>query len=134
MSFVANPAPTLNPRYIMYGALFTGLAASIAFRTIVVLDHIEPTWVRPVWYFAVIGNFFFFYYRYHISVKRKNAIREHQLLDKVTGEEPLTDDDRDVLAYLLNSIIRSPENINYVIISLFSLLAIASDLAFIFLA
>ncbi len=122
--------PKLTPRYIMYGALFTGLAASIAFRTIVILEHVEPAWVRPVWYFAVIGNFFFFYYRFRISVKRKNAIRENRLLDKVSGKEPLTDEDRDVLSYLLNSITKSPENINYVIISLFSLLAIASDLAF----
>jgi len=130
---VANETPTLTPRYIMYGALFTGLAASIAFRTIVVIEHIEPGWVRPVWYFAVLGNFFFFYYRFRISEKRKRAVREHELLDKLERGEPLTDSDRAVIIYLLSSIKKSPENINYLIIFIFSLVAIATDLAFVYL-
>lgn len=130
---MANSTPTLTPLYIRYGALFTGLAASLAFRTLIVMEHVEPAWVRPIWYFAVVGNFFFFYYRFHISVKRKNVIRDNELLDKIARNEPLTDDDRNELTYLLSSIRKSPENINYIIISIFSLLAIASDLAFTFL-
>jgi hypothetical protein len=130
---MANSTPKLAPRYVMYGALFTGLAASIAFRMLVVIEHIEPGWVRPVWYFAVLGNFFFFFYRFRISGKRKNAISDNELLDKVVKEKPLTAGDRDALAYLLNSITKSPENINYIIISIFSLLAIATDLAFVYL-
>ena len=117
----------------MYGALVIGMAASIAFRTIVVIEHVEPGWVRPVWYFAVMGNFLFFFYRFQISRKRKNAVREHELLDKLAHKKALTDSDREVLVYLLNSIKKSPENINYLIISVFSLLAIATDLAFVYL-
>lgn len=129
---MADTTPTLAPRYIMYGALFTGLAASIAFRTLVVIEHIEPGWVRPVWYFAVLGNFFFFFYRFRISGKRKGAVRRHELQRKLAQGAALTDDDRAVLAYLLDSIQKSPENINYIIISIFSLLAIATDLAFVY--
>lgn len=126
--------PKVAPPYIMYGAMLTGLAASIAFRTLVVIEHINADWVRPVWYFAVLGNFFFFYYRFRISGKRKGAIERNRLLEKIEAEEPLSGDDRATLAYLLHSIKKSPENINYIIISIFSLLAIASDLAFVYLA
>lgn len=130
---VTNAIPKLAPRYVMYGALFTGLAASLSFRSLVLLEHIEPAWVRPVWYFAVIGNFFFFYYRFHISEKRKHAITQKRLLEKIEKNEPLTDDDRAVLSYLLNSVKKSPENINYIIISVFSLMAIAGDLVLAYL-
>jgi hypothetical protein len=125
---VTGSAPKLTPRYIIYGALFTGLTASLAFRTLILLEHIEPYWVRPVWYLAVIGNFFFFFYRFHISRKRKKAISENKLLEKIERTKPLTDEDLAVLTYLLNSIKKSPENINYIVISIFSLFAIAGDL------
>jgi hypothetical protein len=131
---VDNKIPTLSPRYKIYGALVLGLTTAIAFRSLIVLDHIEPGWVRPVWYFAVLGNFLFFYYRFQISEKRKKAVREHELLDKISKKEPLTEDDCDVLIYLLSSIKKSPENINYLIIFVCSLVAIAADLAFVFLS
>lgn len=109
-----------------------GLSASIAFRALVVIEHIDAAWVRPVWYFAVLGNFIFFYYRFRITGKRKRAEREHRLLEKLSGREPLTESDREVLVYLLSSIKKSPENINYLIISVFSLVAIITDLAFVY--
>jgi hypothetical protein len=91
---------------------------------------VNPGWVRPVWYFAVLGNFVFFYYRYQITAKRKRVIREHHLIEKIAEQKQLTESDRDVLVYLLNSIKLSPEHLNYLIIFFFSILAIAIDLAF----
>ncbi|MHB1381529.1 MAG: hypothetical protein ACYCXJ_04830 [Thermoleophilia bacterium] len=125
--------PTLAPGYKIYGALGIGLAAAIAIRALIVLDHVEPDWVRPVWYFAILGNFVFFYYRYQITRKRKKAVREHALIEKISSEAPLEPEDRVVLVYLLSSIRKSPENINYLIIFLFSLVAIALDLGFVLL-
>lgn len=130
---MADTTPKLIPAYIRYGALLTGLAASLGFRALVVLEHLEPAWMRPVWYMAVIGNFFFFYYRFRITGRRKRTIHENELARKISDGEPLNDDDRIALSYLLDSIRKSPENINYIIISLFSLLAIAGDLAFTYL-
>lgn len=127
---MSSQPPTLAPRYKIYGALGIGLAAAIAIRALIVLDHVEPDWVRPVWYFAILGNFVFFYYRYQITRKRKKAVREHALIEKLSSEEPLKPEDRVVLIYLLSSIRKSPENINYLIIFVFSLVAIAIDLGF----
>jgi len=123
--------PTLSPRYKIMGAFWLGLATAIAVRALIVLNHVQPDWVRPVWYFAVLGNFVFFFYRYQITSKRKRAIRDHHLIEKITANQPLTVSERDVLIYILNSIKMSPEHLNYLIIFFFSLLAIAIDMAFV---
>ncbi|MBI5871403.1 MAG: hypothetical protein HZB44_10715 [Actinobacteria bacterium] len=129
---MTDKAITLSPGYKRYGAFVLGLSTAVALRAIIILEHIQPGWVRPAWYFAVLGNFLFFYYRYQITEKRKRAIREHQLIDKVEGLDSVTDEDREVLVYLLNSLEKSPEHLNYMIIFAFSLVAIAIDLAFVF--
>ncbi|MFA6000490.1 MAG: hypothetical protein WC828_00015 [Thermoleophilia bacterium] len=123
---------TLAPRYKIYGALVLGISTAVALRAIIIFEHIQPGWVRPAWYFAVLGNFLFFYYRYQISEKRKKAVRDHRLIEKVEELDSLTESDREVLIYLLNSLSKSPEHLNYLIIFIFSLVAIAIDLAFVF--
>jgi len=125
--------PALSSKYLIYGAFSLGLATAIAIRALIVLQHVNPGWVRPVWYFAVLGNFVFFYYRYKITEKRKRAVREHRLIEKLSNRESLSDSDRDVIIYILSSIKKSPENLNYLIIFAFSILAIGIDLAFIYL-
>lgn len=129
---MTTSTPVLSPRYKMVGAFWLGLATAIAIRALIVLNHVLPDWVRPVWYFAVIGNFVFFFYRYQITSKRKRAIRDHHLIEKISANQPLSVAERDVLIYLLNSIKMSPEHLNYLIIFFFSLLAIAIDMAFVF--
>jgi hypothetical protein len=130
---VTDKKPALPSKFIIYGAFTLGLATAIAVRAIIVLDHLHPSWVRPVWYFAVLGNFVFFFYRYRVTEKRKKAIHRHRLLEKLSSQDPLSNDDRDVLIYLLTSLKKSPENLNYLIIVAFSILAIAIDLFFVYL-
>jgi hypothetical protein len=130
---VKDTPPELSPTFKMYGAFGLGLATAIAVRALIVLNHLQPAWVRPVWYFAVLGNFVFFYYRYQITEKRKRAVCEHQLIEKISSGQTLSSNDRTVLIYLLESIKKSPEHINYLIIFAFSLLAIAVDLGFVLL-
>lgn len=120
--------PHLVSRSMIYAAFALGLLTAIAIRAIIVLNHVEPAWVRPVWYFAIIGNFIFFYYRFKITQKRRKAVDEFQLIEKVQANPHIQKEDRDVLVYLLLSIKRSLENINYLIIFLFSIAAIAIDL------
>jgi len=129
---MADKSTRLTPKYKIYAAFWLGLSTAIAIRALIVLDHVRPGWVRPVWYFAVLGNFLFFYYRYQISTKRKNAIRKHQLVEKITEKRDLSDADREVIAYVLNSIKTSPEHLNYLIIFFFSILAILLDLTFVY--
>jgi len=120
--------PHTVPPYIIYTFFFIGLISAVAFRAIIILQHIEPVWVRPVWYLAVVGYLLFFLYRYWISQKRKKAIRDFQLIEKIKANACLQDDDREVLLYLLSSIKVSLEDRNYAIIFLTSILAVAADL------
>ena len=120
---------TIAPAYKIYGYFILGLATAIAFRALIVIDHIQPTWVRPVWYFGVLGNFVFFLYRFRVSARRKKAVNEFQLIENILSFYPLTAIDQEVLIYILRSIKLSPENINYLIIFLFSLLAIGLDIS-----
>lgn len=122
---------TLHPS-VVYCFFAIGVISAIAFRAIIVFERLDPLWVRPLWYVGVIGYMVFFLYRYYISEKRKKAIKEFQLIEKVKANACLTDEDRDVVIYLLSSIKKSPENVNYFIIFLLSILAIMADILFMF--
>jgi hypothetical protein len=119
--------PRIASNYKIYGAMALGMATAVAFRALIIITHLRPDWVRPVWYFAVLGNFLFFWHRYRITQQRKRVIQDHQLIAKIQSAAILSGADREALTYLLQSIKLSPENINYLIISIFSLVAIAAD-------
>ncbi len=125
--------PRISSSYKIYFFLILGLSTAIAFRSLVIIDHLHPELVRATWYFAVLGNFLFFCYRYTITRKRKSAIKDYALIDKVEQISHLEPEDRQALIYILQSIRKSPENINYLIISLFSLVAIAIDLLILYM-
>lgn len=123
-----NRKPRVMPPYMIYGMLTLGLISAFSFRVIIVLERVEPAWVRPVWYLGAGGYVFFFFYRYMITRRRKRAIGEHRLLEKLQGGEPFTDEERSVVLYLLSSVKSSKEDINYVVIFALSVLAIVTDL------
>lgn len=125
---MASDKPHIVSKYVIYGFFILGLVSAIAFRAIIVLQHFEPGWVRPVWYIGAIGYFFFFLYRYKITKKRKMAVEDFQLIEKLRTNACLQDDDREVMLYLLSSIKFSLEDINYAIIFLLSVIAIAADI------
>ena len=129
MKQTPSAQPVIATKKIIYSAMALGLTTSIAFRLFIIFNHIEPTWVRPVWYFGVLGNFVFFYYRFKVTKKRKRAVREHHLIEKIKAGTDLNERERGSLVYLLESVDRSPESLNYLIISIFSVLAIMLDLA-----
>ena len=125
-----NDQPHTVPKYVIYGFFILGLLSAIAFRIIIVFQHIEPTWVRPVWYAGILGYLVFFLYRYSISRKRKNAIKNYDLITKLQDNACLSDKDREIVIYLLSSIQKSMEDMNYYIIFILSILAIAADIVF----
>ena len=125
---MADHKPHIMPWYVIHGMLFLGMMSAFAFRIIIVLERVEPAWVRPAWYLGAGGYVFFFFYRYRITRKRKNTIRKYKLIEKVSGQGCLTDEDREVVMYLLSSIKHSKEDINYMVIFVLSVVAITADL------
>ncbi len=120
--------PRIQSKAVIITVFITGLLSATAIRALIVLVHVNPGWVRPVWYFAIIGNLLFFFYRYRITQRRKRAIEEFDLIRKISEDSGLDEDSREVAVYLLRSVIKSPENYNYLIIFIFSFIAIALDL------
>jgi hypothetical protein len=129
MKSMEKQKPHTVPKYVIYAFFLLGLISAIAFRGIIVLQHLEPAWVRPVWYIGTIGYFLFFLYRYLISKRRKDAIEHYQLITKLKANACLEDEDREAVLYLLSSIKFSLEDINYALIFILSVVAIAADIA-----
>lgn len=121
--------PHILPRYVVYLFFILGLVSAVAFRAIIIVQHLEPIWVRPIWYIGVGGYFLFFLYRYEITRKRKRAIIDYRLLEKIQENAHLSETDREVMLYLLRSLRTSPEDINYAVIFILSILAVAADIA-----
>lgn len=105
-----------------------GVMSAVSFRALIIFNHVHPEWFRPVWYLGTIGYVIFFLYRYWISYKRKRAIRQYALLDKLKGQGELSGEEREVLVYLLSSLAKSREDLNYLLIFFLSIVAMAVDL------
>jgi hypothetical protein len=123
-----NTKPNVVSKYVVYSFFLLGLLSAIAFRAIIIFQHLEPSWVRPVWYIGTSGYFLFFFYRYRITQKRKKAVGDFKLIEKIRANACLQDEDREVLLYLLSSIKLSMEGLNYAIIFALSVLAVLADL------
>lgn len=120
--------PKIIPKPVILGFFFLGVLSSIAFRVIIIFQKIRPGWVRPVWYFGVLGYMIFFIYRFYISQRRKRVVAQSGIIGKLQTSEPLSAADRQAALYLLSSIQKSPEDWNYLAIFILSIAAIAIDL------
>lgn len=120
--------PETFPKPIVLGTFIIGVLCAAGFRSLTIIDTLYPRLVRPVWYFAVIGYIYFFAYRYYISSKRKRVIRENYLLSKLSQNKEITKADKELISYILSSLIKSKESMNYFFIFIMSILAILLDI------
>jgi hypothetical protein len=124
-----STAPKIIPKPVIVGFFLLGLLSSVAFRAIVLLQKYSPDWVRPVWYFGVLGYMLFFMYRYYISQRRKRTIAHTNVIEKIRTGESLNQEEREAALYLLKSVRASQEDWNYLAIFVLSIVAIALDLS-----
>ena len=115
------------PKSVINLLFFIGLISAFAFRIIRVFQHIKPDLVRIVWYVGIFGYIIFFSYSYSISGKRKYLIEKHKLISKLKDVN-LDKSDKDIAVYLLSSLKESRENLNYLAIFAFSVMAVVADL------
>ena len=121
-------APKIIPKPVIVGFFLLGLFSSIAFRAIILLQKYSPGWVRPVWYFGVLGYMLFFMYRYYISQRRKRTIAHTDVIEKIRTGAALNQEEREAALYLLKSVRASQEDWNYLAIFVLSIVAIALNL------
>jgi len=77
---------------------------------------------------GTIGYILFFLYRYTISQKRKRAIEQYELIPKLKHQTQLSREEREVIIYLLSSLSKSREHLNYLFIFALSFAAIIMDI------
>ncbi|MEA3546385.1 MAG: hypothetical protein U9R66_01885 [Thermodesulfobacteriota bacterium] len=121
-------SPKTLPPFVINLFFVIGLVSALSFRLLVGVKELRPELFRSVWYVGVIGYILFFSFRYSITRKRKKAIRDFDLISKVKQGGELSAADRQVVAYLLSSLEKSRENLNYLFIFATSGLAILFDL------
>jgi hypothetical protein len=123
-------SPHTLPPAVINLFFVVGLVSALSFRTLMAIKDLRPELFRPVWYVGIIGYIFFFGFRFHITQKRKNAISACNLTAKIEKGEKLSAEDRQVLTYILSSLQKSRENLNYLFIFVTSAIAILVDLVF----
>jgi len=106
---------------------YIGLVSALLFRVLIFINSYWPTYSRIVWYAGVLGYIAFFAFRFFISFRRRKTIRENDLIEKLHNSN-LEEDDKDELIYIMNSIMKSREMINYIFIFAVSGLSILLDL------
>lgn len=120
--------PKVLPHFVINLFFLLGIFSALCFRSLLILDKTAPSFVRPVWYISVIGYIFFFAYRWIITERRRKYVRKSHVLNKIKSDHPLNQADKKILEYLLSSIDRSRENLNYLAIFILSIIAIILDI------
>ena len=117
----------ISPVYVKLFFIL-GILSTLSIRLIIVVKHIDADLVRVVWYCGIIGHIIFFSYRYYITMKRKKVIIEHDLIAKVNNSTDFPLQDKELLEYIVTSIVKSKEHYNYLFIFASSIVAIMVDI------
>ncbi|MDP2709407.1 MAG: hypothetical protein Q8O93_05210 [bacterium] len=117
--------PHLNNSLYRILIFLVGVAATIAYRLVIVLNHYSQLWVEISWYIGTIGFIWYFAHRFNIENRRDRLIEKLRLAEKIESGRPFNSEDKTALLYILTSLETSLAKWNYVAIFLFSFLAIA---------
>lgn len=115
------------PPWIIHTFFYLGMVSALLFRSTIVVNHFNPLLGRMFWYIAVSGYIFFFGYRFYIAKKRRSVILKQELQEKVKQCD-LSPQNKESINYLLSSIVKSKEMLNYIVIFILSLMAIVVDI------
>ncbi len=117
-----NKFHTSNKYYRLW-LFWVGIIATIAYRIIIILNNVSATSVKIAWYIGTIGFVWYFAHRYRVQNYREEIIKEKKLLDKLCQND-LNEEDCEALHYVVKSLSSSKAKWNYVVIFVFSILAL----------
>lgn len=92
-----------------------GIFATLAYRAIIILEHIDGPWLKITWYLGTIGFVIYFAHRFSVTEKRAKVITDYQLIEKI-DQPNWSADDRTALRYVLSTLRSSKERWNYIMI------------------
>lgn len=119
-------APHARPIRLLF--FWIGIAATLLYRAIIILNNVSAAWVQAAWYVGTIGFILYFAHRYQISEKRSRIIAQYRLTERVQSSNELSSDEKAALAYLLGTLRSSKEKWNFIVIFVSSGLALAIGL------
>lgn len=120
--------PKVHSKWIRLLFFWSGIIATFCYRAIVVVSNYSHFWAQTFWYIGTIGFIIYFAHRYQISEKRSKLINKYQLAQKVKGLNGLTQDEKDALKYIFNTLQSSKEKWNSIFIFVSSFIALVLGL------
>lgn len=114
----------LSHRFYRVLLFWVGVIATLAYRIIVILNYYSQLWVEIAWYIGTIGFIWYFAHRYRVENKRDLLVENQRLAYKVEKGGKLSDKDKSALIYILKGLKSSKAKWNYIVIFLFSVLAL----------
>lgn len=118
-----NSIPTPHKKSTRLLFFWIGIFATLAYRAIIVFQHLDGPWLTLAWYIGTIGFIAYFAHRFSISERREKVIVEHQLIEKI-DKTSLAPEDQTALRYVLGTLISSKERWNYITIFIASAIAL----------
>jgi hypothetical protein len=123
-----NGGAHVLPKWVVLLFFWLGLTAAVCIRSLMLVSHYSPQAAHWIWRFAMLAYTFFFGYRFVIGKRRRNIIFNQNLIEEVEQVKGFDPSSRQAVLYILNSIVRSKELVNYGVICLLSVLALLLDL------
>ena len=114
----------LSKKYYRVLLFWVGVIATFSYRVIVVLNNYSSLWVEIAWYIGTLGFIWYFAHRYRVASSRAKIIEERRLAYKIYNKKELNQGDRDTLLYILKGLRSSKAKWNYIVIFLFSIIAL----------
>lgn len=115
------------PKWVVLLFFWLGLTAAVCIRSLMLISRHSPEAAEWVWRFAMVAYAIFFGYRLAIGKRRRNIILHQKLIAEVKQAEGLAPDSRQAMLYILLSIVRSKELVNYGVICILSIIALLLD-------
>lgn len=112
-----------SPNWVRILFFWSGIIATVSYRSIVVLNHYSKGIALAAWYVGTIGFIIYFWHRYLISEKRSKMIRDHDLISAIK-QTNLTQDQIAANEYILSTLLSTKEKWNYIVIFATSFLAL----------
>lgn len=125
-----NPAATIPKPHSPGLRLFffwSGITATILYRAIIILEHVEGPWSKIVWYAGTVGFILYFAHRFQITEIRSQLVAGRKLQEKIEASN-LSPDDQSALRYVLGTLRSSKERWNYIAIFVTSAVALVVGL------
>lgn len=120
----------LNKKDYRLIIFIVGIIATIAYRSIIFLDHYDPAFVSLAWYIGTIGFTWYFAHRYIVEYRRNRVINHLQLIQKIEEKNELSSADRQVLLKMIKTLKLRYNEYNDIIIFVLSAIALLYGLLY----